>query len=315
MVSGNSPRRGVGKLNHPDAIDLSDPHRGRAAASQQAVYELAVSSYDRAESMVIALLLLFGITVAGLLIIFFTSRMFARNKSIPVTLASVASRPEGAALGVSRDFEPPGLEELPDLLEPQLQEALSSLSDAVTSKVAILDDKALEADLVAGQGRGAGDSRQVGIGAEGTLEKVPRAERWEIRFQGGTLREYAQQLDAFGIELATIGADNRVHYAYHLSQKTPDRRVGPPEAEKRMYMVWRSGPLIEADRQLLARAGIPTLGRILLQFYPAKTEQMLATLEKAYAGQHDVNEIRKTILAVKPDGNQFAFYVVDQKYF
>jgi len=264
--------------------------------------------------MLIALLLLFGITVVGLLVIFFTSRIFARNKSIPVTLASVASRPEGAALGVSRDFEPPGFEELPDVQEPQLQETLSSLADAVSSKVAILDEKAFAADLVAGKGRGAGDSRLPGIGSEGVDEKIPRAERWEIRFQGGTLHEYARQLDTFGIELATIGADNMVHYAFHLSQKVPDRRVGPPEAEKRMYMVWRSGPLIEADRQLLGRAGIPTRGRILLQFYPTKTEQMLAALEKTHAGQHSVNDIRKTVFGVKPEGNQYTFYVIDQKY-
>jgi hypothetical protein len=278
-------------------------------------YTLAVSWYDRIASLLVALLTLVGGTVLGLVIIYFTARIFARQKAVPVTLASVASAPEGAVLGLSRDLEPPGQEELPDLMEPQLQETLTAVSNAISSKIALLDDRAFEAEVMAGRGSGAGDSRQPGVGGDGAREKVPRAERWEVRFQVPSLTTYARQLDYFGIELASVGRDNKVHYAYQLAKDKPERKTGPPEAERRMYMTWRSGVLMDFDRQLLVKAGVPVTGRITLQFYPAETEQMLAGLEREYAGERDVNEIRKTIFGVQEDEDRWWFHVIEQKHF
>ncbi len=279
-------------------------------------YELAVSPYDRAASLLVALLLFVGIVVLGLLIVFFTSRVFTRQKAVAVTMTQVAGRAENAAFGFSRDLEPPGVEQYPDLLQPQLQETLTALPQVVAEKLAQLDDRAIDAEMAAGAGRGAGDARQVGAQGEGLVEKIPRAERWEVRFEATSLDVYARQLDHFGIELATIlAADNKVHYASHLAKARPDRRSADPAAEKRLYMTWRSGPLSAADRDLLARAGIPVGGGIMLQFYPAETENILAELERQRAGKRDVNEIRKTIFGVRQQDDTYAFYVIDQKYF
>jgi hypothetical protein len=276
---------------------------------------LAVTPYDRAASLLIALLILVGITVACLLVIYFTTRFFARQKAVPVTFAELGGRPENTPLGLGRDLEPPGLDEVSDVVEPQLQESLSVLSDAVSQKVALLDDRALDAQLLLGHGKGAGDHRQIGPGGDGVVERVPRAERWEMRFEANNLDAYARQLDHFQIELAVIGAGTEVQYAYHVAKPTPDRRTGSPDAEKRMYMTWRRGPLMQADRDLLARAGIPITSGIILQFYPAEVEQNLAAQEKAHAGQRDVNEIRKTVFGVRQTGNEYEFYVIEQMYF
>ena len=82
-------------------------------------YELAVSPYDRAASLLVALLLFVGITVLGLLIVFFTSRLLTRQKAVAVTMTQVAGRAENAAFGFSRDLEPPGVEQFPDLMRSE----------------------------------------------------------------------------------------------------------------------------------------------------------------------------------------------------
>ncbi len=292
----------------------SDPNNTNRPQTPASQYELKVSAYDQVASLLVALLVLVGIIVAGLVIILYTSRIFARQEAIPVTLEPLASRGENS-LGVARDLEPLGVEDVPELAEPQLQDALTAVADAVADSQARLDDQRFDGAPQSSRGSGKGDSRQAGHGAEGIEEKVPRAQRWEIRFHSGSIPQYARQLDFFGIELATLGSDGAVHYAYHLSQPKPDRRTRSPELEDRLYMTWRGGPLEAADRELLGRAGIETQGRILLQFYPPQTEALLAQQEKIFAGERDVNEIRKTIFGVRRSGGAFEFYVLDQRYF
>lgn len=284
---------------------LSVPQRGES-------YKLAVSSYDRTASTVIALLVLGGLCVVGLLIVYFTTRVFPHQRAVPVQLAEIASRPDHAAFGFQRDIEPPGVEEAPELIEPHIEQTLSAVLDVSNSREAILSDQSLDTTDLVGRGRGAGDSRQAGVGSAG--DETSAVERWDVRFHAGSLSAYAKQLDAFGIELAVVGGDNRIHYAYHLVKPIPDRRTGPPEAEKRLYMTWRGGPLQGADLELLARAGISTEGRVVVQFYPPQVESELARLEKERAGGRKIKSIHKTIFGVKLQQSGYTFYVVDQQY-
>jgi hypothetical protein len=85
-------------------------------------------------------------------------------------------------------------------------------------------------------------------------------------------------------------------------------------AEERLYMLWRSGPLQQADRELLTAAGIDVRGRLLVQFYPEPVEQALAQLERAHAGDRDVRDIRKTVFGVRGEGGNYEFYVIDQQF-
>src|SRR5690606_17773147 len=113
-----------------------------------------------------------------------------------------------------------------------------------------------------------------------------------------------KQLDHFKIELAALGGGKTtVDYASKLSSPNPVRRSGKSEDEKRLYMTWRTGELIEADRQLLARAGVDTVGRVILQFYPPEAEAILADLEQKQAGDRDLREIKRTVFGVRGSAN------------
>ncbi len=265
--------------------------------------------------MLVALLILTSVFVTGLLIVFFTARILTNRRAVPVTLTEIASRPANAALGFDRDPELPGSEDVPDLAEPQLEEILSTIAENIARNAAQLDDRALDGENISSKGRGRGDHREMGIGGEGVEERVPRAQRWRIHYQGDSIEKYALQLDYFGVELAVLGQDNKVHYAYNLSKIKPDTKAKTPAEENRLYMTWRSGPLKAADLDLLSRAGIATGDRPILQFYPAAVEKIFLQEEKSYSGGRNVNDIRRTIFGVKQDGSNYAFYVIDQRYF
>ncbi|MCA9249151.1 MAG: hypothetical protein KDA42_18640 [Planctomycetales bacterium] len=279
-------------------------------------YQLRVSSYDRVASTIVSLLYLLGFVVLCLIIIVYAMRVFTRVEAVPITLEEVAST-QNPNMGLERDLEPMGAEDAPELAEPQLQETLDSISEAVSASEALLDDVAFDGDPQSSRGKGKGDSRQAGTGGEGATERVPRAQRWEIRFQPGSLKQYAQQLDFFGIELGVLGGDNIVYYAFNLAKSKPDAKSQPPELEQRLYMSWRGGELEQADRQLATRAGVADKGRLIVQFFPSKTENLMATLEKQRATEkgYEVNDIRKTIFAVEEQSGGFTMKVDEQKYF
>lgn len=289
--------------------------RSASFPSRAQQYRLSVSAYDRTASLLVALLILVGLLVTGLIIVYFSLQLVDTSVTVPISLAE-ASRPANAAMGVARDIEPPGLEEAPELTDPQLPETLSVIAAAVASREALLADEAIQAETAAGRGAGLGDNRQAGPGGEGPVERVPRWERWQIRYlspESPTV--YAQQLDFFGIEVAALGADNRVHYAYNLTQPSPDVRVGSPAEESRIRFAWRSGNLQLADRRLLERAGVRVDIRAVVQFVPPEVEARLLSLEKAHAQGRDVNEIRRTVFRVEREGQGFAFRVEEQDFF
>lgn len=290
-----------------DQLQHDGPARRLAAETQ-------VSLFDRISSLLVALLILVGFFVLILFLIWLTNRALYRERAVPVTLIEELAGRGDHALGTARDLEEPGVEELPDVVEPQLSETLEAVTDAVSSQAATLE--ALEGNAeFTGTGRGQGDSRMAGPGGEGSADIVPRWERWEVHFSTTSRDEYARQLDFFGIELGAVGGGTpNVDYATGLSKPTPSRRSAPGDQEKRLYMTWNSGVLQEMDRQLLEQAGITTRGRIIMQFYPPEQEQKLAELENAKAGGRSVKEIRKTMFGVRAAGTGYEFYVIDQQY-
>ncbi len=269
--------------------------------------QLKVSAYERVASMIVALLILVGFLVILLFLIWLTNRVFVSQQAVPIEYLDELPGGE-AALGSGRDFEEPGIEELQELSEPALHNMLAAVTDVASSQ-------AVGADTLEGaaaQGHGGGDRRRAGAGGDAS---VPRWQRWEIQFSSTSLSEYAKQLDFFGIELAAAGGGSeRIDYAGDLSQATPSRRSQSGNEEDRLYMTWRGGRLQEYDRQLLARAGISTNDRIVLQFYPPQAEAVLAALERKQAGNRSLKDIRRTIFGVRRTGGRYAFYVIDQLY-
>ena len=80
--------------------------------------DLRASTYDQVASLLIAALILVGFFVLVLFLIWLTSRLLVNNAP-PLVLLEEFSGGEGA-FGAARDLEPPGLEEVEDLIVREL---------------------------------------------------------------------------------------------------------------------------------------------------------------------------------------------------
>jgi len=286
------------------------------------VAELRVSAYDKVASLLIASIILSFIAFLLLFIIWLTGRLVWTQKPISVELLEYAGRGDHAE-GFERDMEEPGMEEMEELNEPQIEATLEAVTDVVTNQAAAFDAIAMNA-AASSSGSGMGDSRPPGPIGEGVTDVLPPWERWEIRFSTSGLKAYARQLDHFKIELAAFGGSPSVDYAYNLVKSKPDSRSGNPEEEKRIYMSWQEGggPLAQFDRQLISQAGIKITRRMIVQFYPKPTEQQLQDAEFQAAAERqgttpqqlDPRTLQKTIFGVRSAGSGYEFHVIDQQF-
>ncbi len=287
---------------------------------------LKVRPYDRAAAWLIALLILIGAT-DGLMFLLWISPFLGYEVPPPqiAIQLDIAGRGDHAE-GYARDKEPPGVEELEEFMEPEVEMLLEAVTDVVSSTAAAWDSIASNATSPA-VGSGKGDSRPPGPLGEGE-DIIPEWERWTLKYNTTTIEVYAQQLDQFGIELGVIGGGYRlVDYASNFSRQIR-KRQGKGSDEKRIYFVCSDGKLKEYDGQLVRKAGIPTAGRIVAQFIPPELRQQLLNLELQYAvrGKNVKNlsdknvyvpifkRIRKTIFGVKRSGGKYQFYVISQSY-
>lgn len=269
-----------------------------------------VSAYDQVSGMLVAVLIIVGAGVGVLFVIYLTTQNWDTNVSIPVIIEPSPGRGDHEA-GVAQDLEAPGLEELEEVLEPQIQANYEAVTDAVTSQQAALENVDGAAQTTDG-GTGQGDSRPLGPEGNG-LDVVPRWDRWQIEFSGSDLSTYAKQLDHFGIELGTAGGGvQTIDYASNFTAGTPKRRTANGKDEDRLYFTWETGSLREADLDLLKRAGVKPQGRIPMQFYPADTENLLAYVEQQYMGDRPLHSIRKTVFGIRPTSDGYEFYVMRQ---
>ena len=322
MVPDDSPRSLVRELEEPLKSSVNQSQSATetpAPLYHETAYRLGVSSYDRVSSLLIATLVLVGFFVVGLVIVFLASRVFPHYEPAAVEFVEIASRSADAAMGLSRDLEPPGIEDAPDLQEPKLMETLSAVAE-MSSRVARIDNEALDGENVATKGTGRGDSRRAGTGSDGVEERVPREERWKIRYNVSNVNVYARQLDGLGIELGAFGGgENIVRYAANLAGSQPTVRSGPSKEERRLFMFRPGGPLAGLNRTLLEKAGVRMAGKTSVQFYPQRVEARLLQLERAHmekeTGGYDVNQIRRTIFQIADNGGNFSFEVLDQRRF
>ena len=84
-------------------------------------------------------------------------------------------------------------------------------------------------------------------------------------------------------------------------------------------MTWngQGGKLVDFDKEILARAGISATDRVLLHFYSAELENVLAWIEKQYAtraGYDRIEELHSTTFGVRPSGKGYRIYVKNQSY-
>lgn len=276
--------------------------------------KLRISKFDIVTSLFVALILFIGAFVTMLFIVWLLGGKPAVKPLKPL-IENPAGRGDNAE-GFERDFEPPGAEEVEDLMEPTLQDTIEAVTDAVSSVAATLDSMNTNATATT-SGTGKGDSRPPGPEGEGE-DIIPRFERWELRFSSKNLRSYAGQLEFYKIELGAIGGQIQgVDIVNNLVARPKSRRTSSKD-EKRLYFMWRSpSPLMQYDRQLLQQAGVQLAGREMLKFIPPELENLLANIELDYAkskGHPSVVEIAKTVFESKAQGDGYAFEVIEQRY-
>ncbi|QDU88726.1 hypothetical protein Pla175_21070 [Pirellulimonas nuda] len=279
-------------------------------------YRLTVNSYDRSSSALIALLLIVGVLVAGLVFIWYMTHFKFRSEiAIEFKPIEFASRPADAAMGVARDLEPPGQEDAPELTEPKLQDTLSALSDLSTTS-ALLSDEAVDSDTEAGKGSGLGDSRRAGDGGEGLEGEEPVR---QIKYEPGSVDEYAQWYDFYKLELGVLDQQNNlIYYAKNLAGANPVVRSAPPDQEKRLYTINPVGsPLNTLDRRLAEKAGIGARGAFTVTFWPDEAARELLEQEfnQAESKKKQINEVQRSVFRVTRGGSGFQIALEDQVYY
>ena len=296
-----------------------DPSAAEARGSSEPNTALRISSYDRAASLLLSLLILIGSSVTLMFVVWISNRIHSSQVAVPVVMDEVGTGDGSPAGGGGTDLDQPATEEVAqetNLQEPQLKDTLSMVASAVQDRADLLDDPAMldrsNPGRGGGTGGGIGTGHGTGIGPGSGTGGRPR--HWELRFpRDNSLEAYAKQLDFFGIELGVLLPGNRVQYAYNLSKSQPDQRTGAANQEKRYYLTWRRGELEQADRELLARAKVDCQNRLILKFLPLEIEKQLWSLEKARAGDGSAG-VPTTVFGIQPDGNGYTFYVIEQTF-
>lgn len=294
------------------SANLEEIRRQRQAEREQ----LRTSKFDLVTSLFLAMILFIGTFFVMLFIVWLTSRLQFPPRPLAPIIENPAGRGENAE-GFERDFEPPGAEEVEELMEPTLQDTIEAVTDAVSSVAASLDTMNTNASASTA-GTGMGDSRPPGPEGEGE-DIIPRFERWQLEFSAKDVKTYAAQLDFYKIELAAIGGGVRgVDYAFNLASSPKSRHSDDSESEKRLYFMFTTpSPLQKYDLQLLQQAGVKVAGRNQMKFISPELENQLAHIELEYAkskGHPTINTVAKTIFESKPASGGFSFEVIDQRY-
>lgn len=286
------------------------------------------SEYDRVTSLLMAVVLGTLLIFGYLAVVYATSQAYASRVASPLEIIDVAGgggTPDGVAGSVEElavpdadaadlasnnevdasDFEEPEVMETPATMldaAADVGELLADLSDPLSGRQVASGKRASRIGTgVPGFGSGTGGG---GVGPE---------DRWSILYNPGqTIDEYARQLDALGVELATIQGSDTLAYVSKFSAEVPTVRVGPARTDERLYFAWQGRGRKESDVALLQKARIDVGDKPILQFYPKGAEQRLARLEVQYRGLQPA-EIRVTRFRVVPEAGGYGFEVIDQQ--
>ena len=200
----------------------------------------------------------------------------------------------------------------------ELEEVIEQISDVVDDAAAITapNESASSRNTGPEVADGTG-GRPLGTGGGGRGGSK-REQRWIVEFADKEdLKSYAAQLDFFGIELAALfQSEGQLIYMNNMSADKPATRVieeGAAGGEQRLFTNWADGSeeRRQADVELFQKAGVDASPAAILHFYPAETENLMATIEQEYGGR-TVAEIRKTYFRVRRTGNSYEFYVQKQ---
>jgi hypothetical protein len=278
--------------------------------------ELGVSRYDQVAGLLVAVLLVLGFVTFMMFLVWLSSQVFWVQPPVAVKmLEDVGGGGSGEMAAGEQQLEEPSPEELQEVVEPPIEQSIQAISEVVSTEAEALEALEGATSFGKGEGDGQGDGRGKGPGGPGTSDGIPAWERWEVRLKADQLAEYARQLDFFQVELGVAGGGNpNVEYVSNLSAAKPTVRVGSPKDEKRLRFLHQSGELRQADRELVAKAGINSSGRVVFQFYSPATYQKLLELENAKMGNRRIKDVRRTVFGVRGPAGRYELYVIDQQY-
>ncbi len=289
------------------------------------------SAYDRVTSLLFAVVMGALIVFGWLSVIAATTSAYASRITQPVRVVEVSGGGGGSAEGKvgsvesvdvpggeSADMASNNEEEAPDFEEPSVEARPAAMLDTVADSAESLAEVDVSAVMPNGSRVATGKKRsKIGTGGAGFGSGpgdggVRREDRWSILYKTGqTADEYARQLDTFGVEMA-IPQGNQLVYVSNFSKAVPDKRIGSPSSDKRLYFVWQGKVRKEADIALLAKSGLDVGDKVIFQFYPAKTESDLEQLEVRYRRRQPA-EIRSTRFGVVAVGDSYEFEVIAQE--
>lgn len=278
--------------------------------------ETTVSSYDKLNAILQAMLLMLGVIVVMMFIVWITShwKWAPRVPNADITEALLEGEEgEKAPEGVGEDFFEPGVEEFPDVETPQLMDALEAVTNAVSTVRA--NSAFVDGDAPAmGKGRGLGHKRGGGDGGSGI---IPEHKRWRIEYEAPDLDSYARQLSAFNIDIGAVAKDNNdvVRIRDPGAAREVIRTTRANET-KSLYFGHQKPKLRQWDERILKKVGVPVEGNMIVQFYPESTRVILRRLEKERyeKNQRTLKQVKNTIFKLQPNGSGFEFVVIDQIY-
>ncbi len=289
------------------------------------------SDYDRALSMLMAVVLGALLVVGVLVLVYLTNQAYASRVASPLEIIEVygggGGSPDGE-VGATEKIDVAGAEaasaasnnevDAGDFEEPSVMETPAAMIEEAAESGGELAEYDL-APPVRGGGVVASGKRASKLGTGGPAYGfgpgdggVAREQRWSILYNPGqTPEEYARQLDALGVELATVSGQS-LQYVSRLSDPTPRRRIGTGRGDDRLYFLWQGRGRSAQDIELLRKAGLEVGEGVIFHFYPKGVEEQLAQLEVRHRGRQPA-EIRVTRFTVVPTGNAYGFKVLDQQ--
>jgi hypothetical protein len=296
-------------------MENASPHASRLARPVVEGVELKTTSYEKASIGLTSILMLFGAITFLMFLIWLSSQWKWQRAVATVGLEDVGGGGQGDNLTEDRDMEIPGMDEMPELAEPEVEQSLESITQVVASQDLVMDTFGGKGAFGEGEGTGIGDGRGPGQGL-GTGDGIPAWDRWEVRWSASDVNLYKRQLDFFGIEFGIAGGGIKtVDYLKDFTQGTGTKRMGEnPKAEKRIRFLYRDGPLKAADRTIAAAAGVNIDGRIIFHFYSQQMYDQLLALENEKMRPRRIREVLRTVFGIRPVGNGFEFYVIRQDY-
>jgi hypothetical protein len=264
--------------------------------------------HEQVSAMLSSLLLLLGVITTGMFAGWVSATAVWDRPTAQVHMEDVGGGDLGdSPTGGEKELVQPAAEEMKEVAAP---ERVAPVLESITSLVSIetvASDAEESVDLWTRQ--------KVGSNGPGDLVGTPAWGRWEIKFSLTDMNIYAQQRDFFRVELGVAGGGSDViDYCSSFSAARPKRRVGMPKDEKRLFFLYKSGSLREADRTLAAKAGIEVSDRVVLQFYQSDMYRQLLILENERMGKRRISEVLKTTFGLRGTPGMWEFYVLGQKY-